>query len=163
MSEEKNKDWKEVRIAEYARLEARKHAWEKNIGETTFLKNLRTELENARIKLDEAETPYNEKLDAITQQQAGIKLELAENWDIEEKTFKCNVGTATLKTTRSLHIRSKEKLVEFLALNKKLVEFIKSFETGKLRKLKDAGMIEEDVVTWDEKRGIAIQIAEVKG
>ena len=161
MSEQRMQDWKAERIEEYVRLEARKHAWEKNIGETTFLKNIRAELENARIKLDEAEKPYHEKLDAIVQQQAGIKLELAEKWGTEDKTFKCAAGTATLRTIKSLKIQSKEKLIDFLMLNKKLVDFIKTFEIAKLRKIKDAGFLGDEVVSYDETKSIAIKITEV--
>jgi hypothetical protein len=159
---EQTQDWKTERITEYARLEARKHAWKKNVGDTTFLKNLRGELENARIKLDEAEKPYNEKIDAIAQQQAGIKLELIDRWYGEEKTFECTAGTATLRTTKSLKIQNKQKLIDFLVLNKKLVDFIKTFEIAKLRKIKDAGFLGDEVVSYDETKSIAIKIAELK-
>lgn len=156
-------EWKKERIVEYAALEINKHAWEKNMEEATFLKNLRTELEAARVKLDEAEKHYNEKLDAIAQQQAGIKLELAEGWgSFADKTSECDAGTATLRITRSLQIKSKEKLIDFLTTINKLPDFIKTFEITKLRKIKDAGLLGDEIVSYDEKKGVAIKIAEVE-
>ena len=162
MSEKEEQDWKAGRIAEYARLE--------NIV-TTEMRKMGTDpdldaLMRDRVKLDEMikqeQGLYLKTIEAAQQQQAGIKLELAEKWDIEDKTYECATGTATLRTTKSLHIRSKEKLVAFLELNKKLTDFVKSFEITKLRKIKDAGMLEDDIATWDEKRNVAIKIAEAE-
>ena len=155
-------NWKEEVIAEYARLE-------KKINKFISLKNSDPEINRLALERDKLNKKIVEmgkqsilNIDAAQQQQAGIKLELAEKWDIEDKTFECAAGTATLRTTKSLHIRSKEKLVAFLELNKKLTEFIKNFEITKLRKIKEAGMLEDEIATWDEKKNVAIKIAEEK-
>ena len=159
--DERMQNWRTDRITEYARLE--------NIV-TTEMRKMGTDpdldaLMRDRVKLNEiielGEGCYLKNIDAAQQQQAGIKLELVETWsDTEEKTFECDAGTATLRTTKSLNIRDKEKLVAFLELNKKLTNFIKSFEITKLRKIKDAGMIEDEIATWDIKRNVAISIKE---
>lgn len=159
---EQTQDWKTERIDAYIKLE-------KEIAIITHELNIDPEL-NRLIKqqvalcemIEVAKAPHFKSIEVAQQQQAGIKLELAEKWDIEDKTFECTAGTATLRTTKSLHIRSKEKLVAFLELNKKLTEFIKSFEITKLRKIKDAGMLEDEIATWDEKKNVAIKIAETK-
>lgn len=162
MSEQTKQDWKEKRIAEYAKLE-KKITHERN---TLLSDSEINKLALERDKLDkliiEKGKQYILNIDAAQQQQAGIKLELAEKWDIEDKTFECAIGTATLRTTKSLHIRSKAKLVAFLELNKKLTEFIKSFEITKLRKIKDAGILEDEIATWDEEKNVAIKIAEAE-
>ena len=161
MSEQPKQDWKADRIAEYAGLEKQKADAEYLLNNNPKI----VELIQKRILLDQdiavlEELPRH-SITVAQQQQAGIKLELAETWgDTEEKTFECLAGVATLRTTKSLHIRSKEKLVAFLELNKKLTEFIKSFEITKLRKIKDAGMIEDEIATWDIKRNVAISIRE---
>ena len=160
-TDERMRNWRTDRIAEYAKLEASKKALEKRWEENIALNKLQTELRKVLDKIEEAEKPYRASVDARTQQQAGIKSELVDTWsDTEEKTFECDAGTATLRTTKSLNIRDKEKLIAFLELNKKLTDFIKSFEIIKLRKIKDAGMIEDEIATWDIKRNVAISIKE---
>ena len=151
----KETDWKELRIKEYAKLEK----------DVATIKH-ENKLIQQRLELDAvikfAEEPYFKNIEAAQQQQAGIKLELAEKWDTEDKTFKCNAGTATLRTTKSLRIKSKEKLVNFLTTINKLPDFIKGFETAKLRKIKDAGLLGDEIVSYDEKKSIAIKLAEVE-
>ena len=163
MSEQTKQDWKAERIAEYTRLE-------KDI--TIEMHEMETDPELLKLMKEQAKLndmiallkgTYTKSIEAAQQQQAGIKLELAEKWDcLPFKEYACDAGVATLRTTRSLHIRSKEKLVAFLELNKKLTDFIKSFEITKLRKIKDAGMLEDDIATWDEKKNVAIKIADVE-
>lgn len=161
MSEEAKQDWKVERIAEYARLEreidTKLHEMEIDPQLNKFLQ----EQVALNLKMEAVKAKFLKNIEAAEQQQAGIKLELAEKWDcLPFKEYACDAGVATLRTTRSLHIRSKEKLVAFLELNKKLAEFIKSFEITKLRKIKDAGMLEDEIATWDEKKTIAIKITE---
>lgn len=160
MTEEQKQDWKEAMIGKYAQLVKEEASLIQEMKNNEELSKLRAERAELDDDIAERESPYIETMEDIRQSETGIKVELAEKWDISEKTFECDVGTATLRTTRSLHIRSKEKLIDFLTLNKKLVEFIKSFETAKLRKIKDAGMIEDEIATYDEKQSIAIKIVE---
>lgn len=172
MSEQNNKkftedirmrDWKAEHIVEYAKLEKQKADAECLLNNDPKI----VELIQKRILLDQdiavlEELPRH-SIRIAEQQQAGIKLELAEGWGVfADKTFECDAGTATLRITKSLHIRSKEKLVAFLELNKKLTDFIKGFEITKLRKIKDAGMLEDEIATWDEKKSVAIKIAETE-
>ena len=161
--DERMRNWRTDRIAEYAKLEAERQAVSKRFDEDTILNKLQTEVREVLDKLEKAEKPYHASISTLNQQQAGIKLELVETWgSTEDKTFECTAGTATLRTSKSLHIRSKEKLVAFLELNKKLTDFISSFEITKLRKIKDAGMLEDDIATWDEKKNVAISIKEAE-
>ena len=155
-------DWKSERIAKYAHLESLKQQVLNDFAEDKELAKLNKGLDKVEELIGVRTKPYHDKITECEQQQAGIKLELAEKWDTSFKEYACDAGTATLRTTRSLHIRSKEKLVAFLELNKKLTEFIKNFEITKLRKIKDAGMLEDEIATWDEKKNVAIKIAEAE-
>ena len=161
MTEEAKQDWKTERITEYAKLEKEevtiKHEMSADIGLNKLIQK-RSDLDTV-IKF--AEKSYFKNIEAAQQQQAGIKLELVDRWYGEEKTFECAAGIATLRTTKSLKIQSKQKLIDFLVLNKKLVDFIKSFEIAKLRKIKDAGFLGDEVVSYDETKSIAIKITEV--
>ena len=158
MNEQKEQDWKEERIAEYAKLETAKQQIQNDMNLDAELNKIETSIKAWLERADRLKKPYFDKTLECEQQQAGIKLELAEKWNIPGKTFGCNAGTATLRTTRSLIIRNKQKLIEFLTLNKKLTEFIKSFEITKLRKIKDAGLLASEIATWDEKRSISISL-----
>ena len=162
MSEQTKRDWKEERIAEYAKLEEEvttlRHEMSMDIGLNKLIQN-RLELD-AVIKF--AEEPYFKNIETAQQQQTSIKAELVDRWYSEDKTFECAAGTATLRTTKSLNIRSKEKLIEFLTTINKLPNFIKSFEIAKLRKIKDAGLLGDEIAIWDEKKNVAIKIAEEK-
>lgn len=163
MIKETKQDWKVERIAEYAKLEAKRKAMEEHLVNNPDINKLNVEVETARLKLIEAEKPFYESINGFIQQQVGIKQELAEKWDcLPFKEYACDVGVATLRTTRSLHIRSKEKLIDFLTTINKLPDFIKTFEITKLRKIKDAGLLGDEIATWDEKKNVAIKIAEVE-
>ena len=161
ITEERMRNWRTDRIAEYARLENEIALEMNEMGTDPELIKLMKEQAKLNDMVALLKGTYAKNIEAFQQQQAGIKLELVDTWsDTEDKTFECPAGTATLRTTKSLHIRSKEKLVAFLELNKKLTDFIKSFEITKLRKIKDAGMIEDEIATWDIKHNVAISIKE---
>ena len=161
MSEEAKQDWKGERIAKYAYLESLKQRVLHDFTEDKDLTKLNKGLDKVKGLIEARAKPYHDQITECEQQQAGIKLELADAWsDTEDKTFECTAGIATLRTTKSLNIRSKEKLIDFLTTINKLPGFIKSFEIKKLRKIMDAGLLESDIATYDETQSIAIKIAE---
>ena len=161
MTEERNQNWKPESIAKYAQTEAAKLQILHDITSDAEIYLLSERLAKTEAELATKKQPYLDKILECEQLQTGIKAELVDAWGTtEDKTFECDAGTATLRTTKSLNIRSKEKLVAFLELNKKLTDFIKSFEITKLRKIKDAGMIEDEIATWDIKHNVAISIKE---
>lgn len=159
--DERMRNWRTDIIAEYVRLENDIAIESHEMDTDPELNRLLKEWEKSGKMIEQGKKIYFDNISKARQQQAGIKLELIETWgDAEDKTFKCAAGTATLRINRSLNIRSKEKLVAFLELNKKLTDFIKSFEITKLRKIKDAGLLEDEICAWDETRSIAIKITE---
>lgn len=159
---EEKRDWKAEQIGKYARLEKGIVIEKDKMFSDPKLNTLTLEREKLDKLIASCRGIYTKNIEAAQQQQAGIKLELVEGWGIGDKTFECATGTATLRTTKSLNIHSKEKLVAFLELNKKLTDFIKSFEITKLRKIKDAGMLEDGIATWDEKKSVAIKLVEAE-
>jgi len=160
-AKERMEKWRTDRIVEYARLEAERQALSKRWEENITITLLQIEVKKALDKLEDAEKPYHVSIGALNQQQTGIKSELVESWSsTEDKTFECDVGTATLRTNRSLKIRSKAKLVEFLATLNKLPDFVKTFDVTKLRKIKDAGLLDDDIASYEEKKSIAIKLTE---
>lgn len=161
MSKEIPKNWKEGLIAEYARLENEIAIEMNEMGTDPDLIKLMKEQAKLNDMIALAKGIYAKTIETARQQQVGIKAELVDRWlSTEDKSFECGAGTATLRTNRSLVIRSKVKLIEFLVLNKKLVDFIKTFDIVKLRKIKDAGMLGDEIATYDEGQSIAIKLAE---
>ena len=161
--DERMQNWRTDRIAEYAKLENEINIEKNELITDPARNSLITEQKAINERIEQIESLYRKNIETAQQQQAGIKAELVDTWGTtEDKTFECTAGIATLRTTKSLHIRSKEKLVAFLELNKKLTDFIKNFEITKLRKIKDAGMLEDEICTWDEKKSVAIKIAEAE-
>ena len=155
-----NENWMEQVLIEYGR-------YAKVVEATTRLMNADEKLDALTMargildkKIDSAVIGYRKIIEEAKQQQADLRGELINNWSTKDKTFKCPAGTATLRTTRSLQVKDKGKLIEFLTTLKKLPEFIKSFEIAKLRKIKDAGLLEDEIVTYDELRTVSISIKE---
>jgi len=155
-----NSAWKEKLMAEYANVEMNKQATHENMKTLATRIELEEEIAYKQDQLERLKQPYLDKILECEQRQTGIKDELVKRWDIEDKTFKCDVGTATLRTTKSLHIRNKAKLIEFLSLNKKLSEYVKAFDTSKLRKIRESELIGNDVIDWCEKKSMVIIVKE---
>jgi len=159
MSEEKQ-DWKEERIRLYAKYAKEEARIVQDMETNPKLKEIREAIAAWNKTLNASEEGYKEKITWLQNEQARIKEEFIEKWDITDKTVTCDAGSATLRTTKSLHVRSKEKLVKFLISIEKLPDFIKSFETAKLRKIKEAGLLDNEIATWDEKQSISIKLTE---
>ena len=162
MNEQPKQDWKEARIVEYAHTESEKVQTQKNMMLLPEVIELEEEIAYKQDQLCHIKELYLDRILKCEQLQTGIKQELVEKWDIEDKTFECDTGAATLCITKSLNIRNKEKLISLLGIIGKLPEFVKSFETAKLRKIKDAGLLDNEIASWNEKKSIAISIKEAE-
>jgi predicted RNase H-like nuclease (RuvC/YqgF family) len=157
MPEEKL-DWKEKSIAEYAKLEKEKAKITQDMNSDPRLSDLEQNFENLKTEIEELKASYTEEITRLEEEQKFIKARFAEKWDINDKTYKCNHGIATIRTIKSLQIRSAEKLIEYLAMIKKLPEYVKSFDITKLRKIKEAGLLDDEIAIWDEKQSISIKL-----
>ena len=160
MIEEKAQDWKEKRIAEYAKLEKEITTDMQDMGDDQGLNGLIAKRERLTEIIKISQKVYLGHIEEAQQRQAVLKAELADGWDIEDKTFNCPAGTATLRTTRTVKVESKSKLIVVLATINKLSDYIKSFETPKLRKLKEAGLLDDEIASWNEKRNVSIRVME---
>ena len=155
MSEEQN--WKERVIGEYIRVENEIAIETREMDNDSALNQLLEDQANLNKMVEAKSEKYVKFLREMRQQQANLKDALESNWDIEDKTFKCDAGAATLRTTKSLHIYDKKRLIEFLTTLNILPDFIKTFEIGKLRKIKGAGLIEDSIANWDETKSVIIK------
>ena len=78
MSEETKQDWKEARIAEYADLEKVINSAMHDMGTDPHLEELIRNQATLNAEIGLAKEIYTKTIEAAQQQQAGIKLELAE-------------------------------------------------------------------------------------
>ena len=155
MSEEGKPNWKEEvmteKTVEYAELEQKKVDAKFLLSRDKTLVDLAKKRDAVNLEIEAREKQPLNTLALVSQRQAAIRMELAEGWGTYEgKTFVCDAGTVTLRETRSFNIRSKKKLVEFLAKLDKVSDYIKTFEIAKLRKVKEAGLLDDDIARWDE-------------
>ena len=147
----------EKQITEYARLEREIAIEVHGMDTDPALIQLTEQRNKINEMIEVGEGIYTKSIDEMWAQQTNIKEELASNWDTEDKTFKCDAGTATLRTTRSLHIYDKKRLIDFLTTLGKLPEFIKTYEIAKLRKIKEAGLLDDSIANWDETKTVVIK------
>lgn len=150
-------DWKEEMIADCISLEARKVRLEDERREDIGIKNVETLLKKAVGTISELEQPYNDKIGAIDARIKDLHDTLVTSWDITDKTYECEVGTATLRTTKALKIGDKKRLIQVLLNIDKLPEAIRSWNLSYLRKLKDVDMIEDTIACYDEHQNVVIK------
>ena len=146
-------DWKEERIGEYCTL---------SMDIAKLEQSIREDIEIHVKRITEIAQTRNLDIEEAKRRQGVIKGHLVEHWDIEDKTFKCNAGSATLRTTRSLKIDNKEKLISILQQIGKLAQTITGWDLTYLRKLADAGLFDVDVggtniMHYDEKKNVIIR------
>ena len=158
MNKDENQKWVGRRITEYMAFEREICIEVREMGNDPALNQLREQRNKLIEMIEVGEGMYTEHIDEMRAQQTNIKEELESNWDTDGKTFKCDAGTATLRTTRSLHIYDKKRLIDFLTTLGKLPEFIKTYEIAKLRKIKEAGLLEDSIANWDETRSVVIKV-----
>lgn len=155
-------DWKETAISDCIALQTQKNTLEHERAEDQEIKNVESTMKKVVDKLSALERPYIDKITALTADIEKIHDMFIEKWDITEKTCEYGIGTATLRTTKSLNIVDKKRLITVLLNIGKLPEAIRSWNLSYLRKLKDVDMIEDAIAYYDEHQNVIIKGAREK-
>lgn len=150
-------NWKEEAIAKYAELEAQKKVVIKVMLEDNDLKTARISVENAAAHLSAFEEAYNAKIEELNEEIENVRILLQQDWDIKDKTYKCDAGSATIRTTKSLCVLDKSRLIATLIKLDKLPASIRSWDLTVLRKLKDVDLIPDDQVDYEERQNMIIR------
>jgi hypothetical protein len=124
-------DWKAVKIGVYLALEHEKRLVEEEMRNNPSVLQLKKEIEKLEDQQEMQVSGYKRELVDYDTQMRSIRDELVEGWDIEGESFKCDAGSATIRTTRALQA------------------------------LADAGLFDVDeegtnIVHYDEKRNVII-------
>ena len=153
-------DWKEEIINEYHALENRKQITIEVMEKKVSISNLRSQIEDAKRQLLEQEREYREDIRACEYEMAKIREDLMERWDIEGKSFKCDKGSATIRTTKSLIITDNgaliDRLTDILDDSGRACDCIRTFDLSAIRKYMDVDLIACDIAHYDEKRNVVI-------
>jgi len=94
----------------------------------------------------------------INEHIADIKDNIAREWTLGTTEYKSDAGTIVMRTTKSLIIRSKQKVVEVLRNNNKIEEGINTFKLTFLRKLKDVGILPDDAAYYEPNQSVVISL-----
>ena len=148
---------KEERIVEVVKLQREKRDIEQQRAEDQDLKNMAISMKKLVDMISEREKPYNDKIADIAHSIMDIHNILINDWDITDKTYKCDAGTATVRTTKSLRISDKKSLIITLFNIDKLSECIRTWNLSYLRKLKDIDLIGDDIASYDEHQNVVIK------
>jgi hypothetical protein len=150
-------DWKDVAISDLIALQSQKKRVTQERAEDEDILNASLLMKKAVDKITELEQPYNNKLLEITTHIERLQENFADKWDIADKKYKCDIGEAILRTTKALKIDNKPSLVTLLLKIGKLPECIRSWNLTYLRKLKDAGLIDDMIAHYDENQNVIVK------
>ena len=150
-------NWKEEAIVESIRLQKQRLAIQDlrvKDNQLSLLEAQMKEIEEDIAALERGYLDSINKVDTLLQEQHAL---LLSKWDIVDKTYECDVGTATVRTTKSLNIIDKKGLIQILGAIGKLPEAIRSWHLSYLRKLKDVDMIEDEIASYEEHQNVVIK------
>lgn len=116
-------------LSEYVMLDEVKKEQQQLIDANLDIQNLKRNIESlgaetAKLQFELAarEKPYLTVSNNAAERQSVIRTTMAEEWDLPTKTYRGWAGTATLRITKSLIVKSKQKIVDFLVKNSKVEE-----------------------------------------
>ena len=159
-------DWKQVHLERYLSLEREKRLMDVEMATDPAISKLHSEIETSKELLNSFESGYKAKIHDCETQMQTLKDQLKEDWDIEDKTFKCQKGSVTLKTTKSLIVTSKSGLIQRLTAifedATKACDCIRSFDLSAIRKYMDAELIDEKIAHYNKKQSVVITEAKDK-
>jgi len=150
-------NWKEEAIAEYAYLEQQKIVGAREEAADEELKDARLAMDSAAARYNALAQVYLDKFEEINHAIAMVRDMLQEKWDTEDKTYECNAGSATIRTTKSLEIRDKTQLIQTLVNLDKLQDCVRSWNLSYLRKLKDVALISDEIAYYEEHQNVVVK------
>lgn len=152
-------------MEEYRSLEAeikeQQQLMDTNLDIQNLKSNIKTyESDVAKLQheLEAREKPYLTVSNNAVERQNKIRTTIAEEWTFPTKTYRSGIGTASLRVTKSLIVKSKAKIVDFLVNNGIVDAGVSKFDIMFLRKFKDDGLIEDDAVQYEERKSVTIKL-----
>jgi len=149
-------DWKREKIGDYRALSAIVVDHENDLENDYEIQALRERQKDIAFTIERLSNDREMTIAEAKEEQQMIKMELLDHWDINEKTYKCDVGSATLRTKKTLEINDQNALLAWLFKLERLESAIRTLDTAYLKKLKDADMIPDAMAYYDTTTNVAI-------
>ena len=149
-------DWKREKIGDYRALSAIVAQCQESILDDEKINALLEKKLQTQKDIDALCIDRHKTIAEARQEQQMIKMELLDHWDIDAKTFKCDMGSATLRTTKILEINDQKELLCLLFRLERLESAIRTLNTTYLKKLKDADMIPDVMAYYKSTTNVAI-------
>ena len=154
-------DFKEEAIARYVELESQKKTVEKEREGDTAIKTAKKDIDIAAAKLSVFEHVYNDEIEELNAEIENIRISLQTDWDIEDKTYKCAAGSATIRSTKALVITDNggliDRLTEIFSDRRKAYDCIRTFDLTTIRKYMDVNLIAGHIAHYDKKQSMIIK------
>ena len=152
-------DWKREKIGDYRALSAIVAGQKQSITEDNRIEKLKNVITSANEEIQKLSKDREATISEAIKEQRMIKMELLDHWDIDKKTYACDMGSATLRTTKTLEINDQNAILIWLFKLERLESAIRTLDTTYLRKLKDADMIPDSMAYYDSRTNVAIKEA----
>lgn len=160
-------EWIEKKIEEFKELEVEKLSERVKLDGSEKISEIKENIdkwaeEGVRLNagLKEETQPFTEKIAEIETRQAEIKTKISDNWNLEGKTYKGDLATVTRRTTTSLIIVDKKKLVDFIIVNNQVENCIKSFDIQLLKGFKKSKLLSDEAAKLKPNHTISIKLKE---
>lgn len=154
-------NWKEALINDYFTIDAIIAEHEKSLRDNEKLNTLKKQRDKIEDEILERSRGLTNLIREAEMKRKSIKEQLTEKWDIEGKTFKCDTGLATLRTTKSLIVTDNlallDRLGEIIGSSQKACDCIRNFDLSAIRKYMDADLIDWHIAHYDEKQSVSIK------
>jgi hypothetical protein len=152
-------DWKREKIGDYRALSAIVAKYTLSIQNDVEIGAALAIADAMITKAEKLALDRKTTIAEAKEEQQMIKMELLDHWDTDGKSFKCDMGSATIRINKTLIIKSENELINHLERFDLLPQYIKSFDMSKLRKLKDAHIIGDDALYYKKNTIVAIKEA----
>ena len=149
-------DWKREKLGDYRALSAIVAQTRQSLAEDDRIEKLRTLIALANGDIHRLSKDQETTIAEAIEEQKMIKMELLDHWDIDGKTYKCDMGSATLRTIKTLEINDQHSLLIWLFKLERLESAIRTLDTVYLKKLKDADIIPDALAYYEETTNVAI-------
>ena len=149
-------DWKREKIGDYRALSAIVAKYTQSIKEDSEIVAALAIADAQMTKAENLALDRHNTIAEAKEEQQMIKMELIDHWDIDEKTYKCDAGSATMRASKILRINDNSSLLALLFKIERLGKAIKLLDGAYLRKLKDADMIPDAMAVYDSKITVVI-------
>lgn len=159
--------WIEEKVEEFKNLEVEKLSEQAKLSANEKIEELKENIEEMKaeqvrleVELREKTHPFTEKIAEIETKQAEIKTKISDDWNLKDKTYKANLATVSRRTTTSLVIVDKKKLVDFLVINNQVEKCVKSFDILQLKVFKKSNKLSDEVAKLKPNHTVSIKLKE---